>query len=195
MKWIPRLLLPLLLASCSQLGLAGGERPPEHAHLWDEAHQALAANDFGRATSTFERLARDHPETDAGRESLFYVGAIRLDPRNPAWNPAPAEETLRLYLERDSVAPGSVFRRPEATMLYQLARQLNMPAEERVPGLQPETRVVTERVVVPARESRELADEVGRLKQQIVARDSTIQQQKEELERIRKTLTGRGGEW
>src|SRR5690606_10279469 len=100
---------------------------------------------------------------------------------------------LSLYLEGDSAYLATLHRRPEAVTLLQLARQLNMPAEERVPGLQPETRVVTERVVVPARESRALAAEVDRLRRLLAERDATIQQQKEELERIRKTLTGRGG--
>jgi hypothetical protein len=66
-----------------------------------------------------------------------------------------------------------------------------MPAR-RVPGLQPE--VVTRevegpRVVVPAQESRALAAEVERLRAQVAERDATIRQQREELERIRRTLT------
>lgn len=192
MKRIRLLPLLFLLSSCSQLGLVRSG-PPEHVRLWDEAHGALMANDFPRASSLFERLAADFPATVAGRESHFYLGTIRLDPRNPAWDPTPAEQHLLRYLAADSADPGTVHRRPEAGTLYQLARQLTMPAEERVPGLQPETRVVRERVVVPAAESRALAAEVDRLRQQVIQRDSTIQQQKEELERIRKLLTGRGG--
>jgi len=187
-------LLPifLILASCSQLGLL---RPDvdEDVLLWEAAHDALSSGAFARADTLFSRLASTFPETTAGRESHFYLGTMRLDPRNPAWDPSPAERHLGRYLAADTTEPGTVHRRPEAETLFQLARQLTMPAEERVPGLQPETRVVTQRVVVPATESRALAAEVGRLRQQVAERDATIQQQKEELERIRKTLTGRGG--
>lgn len=193
MKRTPLLLLLLLLSACAQLGLGGPERPPERVRLWNEAHRALAAEDFTQASRLFGRIAEEFPDSDAGRESLFYLGTLRLDPRNPDWDPAPAEENLSLYLEGDSAYLATLHRRPEAVTLLQLARQLNMPAEERVPGLQPETRVVTERVVVPARESRALAAEVDRLRRLLAERDATIQQQKEELERIRKTLTGRGG--
>lgn len=193
MKRIPLVLLLLLLSACAQLGLGGPERRPERVQLWEAAHRALAAEDFAQASALFERVAQEYPDSDAGRESLFYLGALRLDPRNPSWDPVPAEENLSHYLEGDSAYLASIHRRPEALVLLELARQLNMPAEERVPGLQPETRVVTERVVVPARESRALAAEVDRLQRLLAERDATIQQQKEELERIRKTLTGRGG--
>lgn len=190
MKRICLLLSTVLLSSCAQLGLFNST-PPERLRLWDEAHRALTAEDFAQATTLFGRVAHEYPDSDAGRESLFYLGTIRLDPRNPGWDPAPAEEHLKQYLAMDSVQPGSVHRRPEAHTLLQLARQLNMPAEERVPGLQPGTRVVTQRVVVPARESRALSEEVDRLRKQVTDRDATIRQQREELERIRKTLTGK----
>jgi hypothetical protein len=190
MKRIHLLLPLLLLSACSTLGLSRSETP-ERIVLWNQAHQSLHSGEFAQAAAQFERVAREHPDSDAGRESLFYLATIRLDPRNPEWDPAPAEEHLRLYLAADSAQPGIVQRFPEARTLFQLARQLNMPADERVPGLQPETRVVTQRVVVPARESRALAAEVDRLRRQLAERDATIQQQKEELERIRKTLTGK----
>jgi hypothetical protein len=191
MKRLYSLLIIVLLSSCAHLpGL--NREAGERADLWAEAHQALAAEEFERAETTFEQLAREYPESKEGRESLFYLGALRLDPRNPAWDPKPAELALRRYLAKDSVRTGSINRRPEGEVFLLIAQQLNLPAEERVPGLQPETRVVTERVVVPARESRALRAEVERLRQQLAERDAELARQKEELERIRKALTGGG---
>lgn len=184
------LLALALLPACAQLGLSrpGGE---ERMRLWNEAHQAFYADDFDRAASLFGELQELYPETQEGRESLFYLGTLRLDPRNPAWDPAPAEQSLRSYIAADTTV--HVHRRPEAETLLRLAEQLNMPAEQRVPGLQPETRVVRvpQRVVVPARETRALSAEVERLRAQVAERDAKIIQQQEELERIRRTLTGR----
>lgn len=193
MKRIVPLLLAALLPACAHLGSLGGGG--DRAQLWREAHQALAGGAFARADSLFARLAEQHPDSETGRESLFYRGAIRLDPRNPAWDPQPAEALLARYLAADSAARGKLNRRPEGETLFQLAQQLNMPADERVPGLQPETRVETrvvrEPVVVPAARSRALAAEVARLKEQLGDRDAQIRRQQEELDRIRKTLTGR----
>ena len=46
--------------------------------------------------------------------------------------------------------------------------------------------------VVPASESRELTAEVARLREELAASQATNQQQQEELERIRRTLTAPG---
>jgi TolA-binding protein len=192
MKRIVPLLLAALLPACAHLGSMGGGG---RAQLWRDAHQALASGAFAQADSLFARLADRYPDSEPGRESLFYRGAIRLDPRNPGWDPQPAEALLRRYLGADPASQGTLNRRPEGETLFQLAQQLNMPADERVPGLQPETRVETrvvrERVVVPASQSRALAGEVARLKEQLGERDAQIRRQQEELDRIRKTLTGR----
>jgi hypothetical protein len=190
MKRITWLLALVLLSGCAHLGISDPDGNPRD--LWNQAHQALLVEDFERASTLFARLADEYPMAREGRESRFYLGAIRLDPRNRAWDPAPAERQLRLYLAADSPEDVRVHRRPEAEVLLQLASQLNMPAEQRVPGLQPETRVVRvpQRVVVPARESRALAAQVESLRRELEARDAQIRQQREELERIRKTLTG-----
>lgn len=187
----------LLAAGCAAFG-QGNSIDEQRQETWALAHQALAVEDFDRATALFERLTTEHPESGEGREALFYLGAIRLDPRNPAWDSRPAEEHLRQYLASDTVHGSMVVaRRPEARMLLELASQLNMPPQERVPGLQAETQVVVrsepQRVVVPAAESRALAAEVARLRRELAARDVTIQTQRDEIERIRKTLTGRDG--
>lgn len=185
-----------LLTGCASL-LQGKPEARSRAETWAMAHQALAVEDFERAAALFQRLSTEHPGTPEGREAIFFLGSMRLDPRNPAWDPEPAESYLREYLAADTLPNRTVApRHPEAETLLELARQLNMPPLQRVPGLQPETRVVEaepERVVVLASESRALASEVARLRRQVAERDSTIETQRAEIERIRKTLTGRDG--
>lgn len=196
MKYTGWPLALLLLAGCATFG-QGDSMEMEREETWTLAHQALAVEDFDRAAALFGRLATSHADSGEGREAVFYLGAIKLDPRNPDWDPRPAEEHLRHYLAADSVVGRMIAgRQPEARTLLELAAQLNMPPSERVPGLQPETRIVQaapRRVVVPAAESRALAAEVARLRREVAARDATIQTQRDEIERIRKTLTGREG--
>lgn len=192
--WIAAL---TLLTGCAVLG-QGPSDADQRAETWTLAHQALAVEDFERAAALFQRLAAEHPTAQEGREAVFYLGSMRLDPRNPAWDPVPAEEHLTSYLTADTVPERTVApRRPEAQTLLELAKQLNMPPRERVPGLQAETQVIVEaepeRVVVPATESRALSNEVARLRRELAEREATIETQKTEIERIRKTLTGRDG--
>ena len=91
-RWLPALVL--LLPGCAHLG-AGPSEGWERARLWDEAHGYFATYDFERADSVFSLIAREHPETDEGRESLFYLGALRVDPRNPEWDAEVSEARLR----------------------------------------------------------------------------------------------------
>jgi hypothetical protein len=190
MKRIHSLLVLVLLPACAHLGLSSDQR--DRSRTWSAAHDAFAEGNYSRATALFQELSARYPDTLEGRESLFYVGTVHLDPRNPGWDSRPAETALTDYLRFDSISPGSIHRRPEGETLLQLARQLNMPARERVPGLQPEVvtrEVEVPRVVVSAQESRALAAEAERLRTQVAERDATIRQLREELERIRRTLT------
>lgn len=189
------LLLAAMFAGCAHFA---GEDPEAGVSdvLWREGHAALAREDFATASTAFRRLSDQYRESEEGREALFYLGTLRIDPRNPAWNPEPAVERLRSYLALDTLRDVRIHRRPEAQTLLQLAEQLTMPPEERVPGLQPEPQVevvkVPEevRVVVPATESRALKEEIGRLERQVAERDEQIRRQREELDRIKKTLVG-----
>jgi hypothetical protein len=195
MRSVPYLAVLVLLApGCAHLG-ATIEAPRERSSLWAEAHDALADVDFARAEVAFGNLAREFPNSAEGRESLFYLGTIRLDPRNDNWDPEPARDRLGEYLALsvDDRSP-RLYRYPEARVLHELAHQLTLPADHRVAGLQPEERVVVvpERVVVPAEQSRELAEEVERLRRELAAREARIEQQQQELERIRRTLTPSG---
>ena len=190
MQRTARLSCLLLLGACAHTG-SGPSEERQRLMQWDAAHHALAAAEFVHADSLFSALVRDHEATQEGRESRFYLGTLYLDPRNPAWDPAPAEAHLRGYLAADSVPATRVHRRPEAQTLLELAQQLNLPAEDRVPGLNPGTRVVVrDPVVTRASDQRAIAAEAARLRAQVAERDGTIRELREELERIRRTLTG-----
>ncbi len=178
----------LLTSACAHARPTGQSEPEA---LWETAQQALLDEEYEPAEAGFRRLAGFYPATEEGRDALFYIGAIRLDPLNPAWDPQPAEAALRQYVEETGANSDAL--RPEALTLLRLAAQLNMPAEQRVPGLAPATRVVTvpQRVVGPAGQTRALRAEIEALRQQVTERDEQIRRQREELERIRRTLTPR----
>lgn len=187
--------LVALLAACAPITRIGGGG--EREDLWREAHLALAANEFSAADSLFTRLAAASPERREGREAVFYLGALRLDPRNPAWSSRQSAEQLRRYLAvADSLGPEAIMRRAEAQIFLELASQLNMPVADRIPALQPDTVVRTRvvpgaappRRVVSGEEARNLAAEVERLRRELGEREETIRRQREELDRIRKTL-------
>jgi hypothetical protein len=188
------LLVCLLLALLPGCAVVGTASPAirERAEVWGMAQAALASADFEVADSLFQSIVERYPGTVEGRESLFYLGSIKLDPRNPAWDSRPAAAHLAEYLDHMQEGGPPLNRYPEAQVLFELARQLNLPGESRVAGLQPEERVVMvpERVVVPAAENEELAAMVTRLREEIAAKDARIREQEEELERIRRTLTG-----
>jgi len=195
MKWTswPVLMLLALLTGCAHLPgpVSAGAR--ERARRWDDAHQALATQRFRDAAALFDAIAQEYPATREGVEAHFFVGAMAMDPRNPAWSPSVADSVLRRYLTLDSTTTLHIARRPEATILLQLASQLNMPPAARVAQLQPETRVVTVPPrVVRAEQSRSLQAQVDSLRRQLADRDSVIRRQAEELDRIRRTLTPRG---
>jgi TolA-binding protein len=187
MKGFAALVLVLSISACQHLPI--GESA-QAVSLWREAHLNLAQGEFAAAEEVFSRLAEAHPDTREGREAVFYLGAMRLDPRNAAWDPQPAAERLRRYAAMDTLR-GGVARGPEARILLGLADQLNLPPAERVEGLAPETRVVQQRVVVPAQQSRELETEVARLRRQVTERDERIRQQAAEIERMRRALAPR----
>lgn len=189
MKRLPIALLPILLLSCAHLPGSGGEQRAR-GELWHLAHTALYTESFARADSLFSYLAVTYPDSDEGREALFYLGAIHLDPRNEEWNSERSETFLRHYLTQDTLG-ALIHRRPEAITMLELASQLNLPPDQRVAGLQPGTRTVLERVVAPVSQQRELVEENERLRRMLAERDEQIRRQSEELERIRRTLTPR----
>lgn len=191
-------LVALSFTSCAHFeGRTGDTRA--RAELWHEAHIALYQENFPRADSLFNHLAATHPGAEEGREALFYAGAIHIDPRNQNWSSQRAETVLRRYLRQDTVGT-LIHRRPEATTLLEIARQLNLPSEDRVEWLQPgTTTIVTTEVVegpprriAPTDQVREVEQENARLRQQLARQEAQILRQQEELERIRRALTPRG---
>lgn len=178
--------LVLLFPACAHLG-SGPSEAWDRARMWDEAHGYFATYDFERADSVFTLLSEHHAETDEGRESRFYLGALLIDPRNPEWNAEESAEWLRRYIESDS-EEGKIHRGPEAATLVALVNQFNIPVDERIAAFQyePQTRVVIRSEQTTADEPPELE----LLRQQILAREAEIRQLRDELERIRRTLTG-----
>jgi hypothetical protein len=189
MKRLPIALLPILLLSCAHLPGTRGEQRAR-SELWHLAHTALYTEDFARADSLFTTLAATYPNADEGREALFYLGTVYIDPRNPDWSSERTETALRQYLHQDTLG-SLIHRRPEALTLLELSKQLNLPPDQRVAGLQPGTRTLVERVVTPATQQRELAAEVDRLRRMVAERDEQIRRQREELDRIRRALAPR----
>jgi hypothetical protein len=190
MRFTAILTLFLLAPACAHLSAFVPEAE-DVGDLWGDAHDALYEQRFADAERDFSRIQDEHPETREGREALFFLGLMRLDPRNPDWDPEPAEAVLRRYLadpdprdEADRRLPTPA-RVPEGRALLELARQLNLPPDERVAGLAPETRVEVQRVVVPAQQA---TDEAAALRAQIAERDAEIRRLREELDRIRRTL-------
>jgi hypothetical protein len=182
-----------MLTGCAMLASLTGSSSQTATEIWTEAQQALAQSEFDRAEETFTRLTDEFENTLEGRESLFYLGMIRLDPRNPGFDTAIAESRLAQYLALTDEGH-RLYRYPEGYTFHEIARELNLPPDARVTILRPEERVITieERVLVPGEQSRELTAQIDRLRQQVAERDSTIRAQQEELERIRRTLTGPG---
>jgi hypothetical protein len=193
--------LTTLLVSCAHLG-GQGEQTAARADLWHDAHTALYERQFARADSVFTRLAQAHPNSDEGREAIFYLGSIYLDPRNPAMESQRAETHFRQYLDQDTVGT-LIHRRPEATALLELARQLNLPVEERAAALRDgyivrlpatpagQTPPPPPRPAGPL-DAQALLQDNQRLRQMLQQRDDEIRRQQAELERIRRALSPRG---
>ncbi len=200
---IRRFSLTLLLTGLIGSACAPGPSPafgppgPGAVELWSDAHEALRLGDFDAAESHFRTLSEEHPDNQYGREALFYLGVISLDPRNPEWDAEPVVETLGRYLAGDT-AGTRVNRAPEARIVYELARQFTIPADQRITSLQPETRVVRAPAngdpPPPPPADADVAREMERLRQQVAERDETIRAQQAELERIRRTLVPPDGE-
>jgi hypothetical protein len=154
----------------------------------------MAADSFRIATAAFQRLANGHPETMEGREALFFIATMYLDPDNPALDPAVAAQNFELYLARDTARERRwVLRWPEAEALLGLSRELMVSCEERETALRCDPVEIVRRVTVPVpgepgQPAAANGGEAARLRTQLAERDATIRQLREELRRIRETL-------
>src|SRR5690606_33799772 len=106
------------LSGCAHLHSLAGNSTDRMA-LWAEAHDALAAEDFSTAEATFQQIALRFPGTLEARESTFYLGTIRLDPRNPAWDPEMAETYLGSYIANLRDGGPRLYRYPEAVTMHE----------------------------------------------------------------------------
>jgi hypothetical protein len=200
MKTVFTLSFAVLLASCASLGQSLGPGAAARDQLWRQGHAAMNADSFRVAIATFQRLAAEHPETTEGREALFYIGTMYLDPSHRGFDAAQAHHNLSLYTARDTLAGRvRVIRRPEAHRLLALSRELTIPCEQRDGPLRCDPEEIVRRVTVPVRVPGEPGPapptgegaEVARLQRQVAERDATIRQLREELARIRETLAPR----
>lgn len=193
MKTLSTLFLAALLSACAVFAPENlGPGAARRDELWRQGHAAMQRDSFRVAMAAFQRLAAEHPRSEFGREALFYLGTLYLEPASPSYDAGLAAQNLEMYLASDT-AGGRVTRRPEAEMLLGLSRQLALPCEQRTGGLRCDPQVVTrpgsDTVVV--RQGSDQSAEVGRLRREIAERDGTIRELREELQRIRNTLAPR----
>lgn len=184
--------LLLLASACATVPFSSGD---DRGRLWRQGHEAFYAKDFPAATAAFQRLASEHPRAGEGREARYYLGMLTLDPANPAFDVRAASEHLGIYLSLDSVAPGVLRHRPEAGSLLAFAQELQRvcpdPAGKLRCGGTPPT-VIVERPPAgapPTPAPTAEAAEIARLRRELNQRDETIRQLREELQRIRNTLS------
>lgn len=194
MKIASTLFLAALLSACAVFAPENlGPDAARRDGLWRQGHAAMQRDSFRVAMAAFQRLSAEHPHSDFGREALFYLGTLYLEPSNPAYDAGLATQNLELYLTADTQG-GRVTRRPEAETLLALSRQLTLPCEQRTGSLRCDPQVVTrpggsDTVVV--RQGSDQSAEVSRLRRELNERDATIRGLREELERIRNTLAPR----
>ena len=194
MKTASTLFLAALLSACAVFAPENlGPDAARRDGLWRQGHAAMQRDSFRVAMAAFQRLASEHPRSDFGREALFYLGTLYLEPGNASYDAGLATQNLELYLAADT-AGGRVTRRPEAEMLLGLSRQLALPCEQRTGSLRCDPQVVTrpggsDTVVV--RQGSDQSAEVSRLRRELAERDGTIRELREELQRIRNTLAPR----
>ena len=189
------LVLAALLSGCAVFAPRNlGPDAARRDQLWRQGHHAMRADSFRIALAAFQRLAVEHPRDDEGREARFYLGALYLEPLNPAHDPQLASQSLEMYLASDT-AGGRLTRRPEAETLLALARQLALPCERRAGKLRCEPGVVVTRgdttVIVRPAPGGDQSAEVARLRRELAERDATIRELRAELQRIRNTLAPR----
>ena len=195
MKTATAIILAALLSACSVFAPENlGPDAARRDDLWRQGHAAMQRDSFRVAMAAFQRLAADHPRTQEGREARFYLGTLYLEPTNAAYDAGLATQNLEMYLTGDTQG-GRVTRRPEAETLLGLSRQLALPCEQRTPPLRCDPLVIarsdTTVVVRPGGGGNDQSAEVSRLRREVAARDETIRELREELQRIRNTLAPR----
>jgi hypothetical protein len=195
MKTASTIILSALLSACAVFAPENlGPDAARRDDLWRQGHAAMQRDSFRVAMAAFQRLAADHPRNEFGRDARFYLGALYLEPANPAFDPGLATQNLEMYLATDTEG-GRATRRPEAETLLAVSRQLQLPCEQRTGRLRCDPQVIarpdTTVVVRPGGGGNDQSAEVARLRRELNERDATIRELREELQRIRNTLAPR----
>ena len=194
MKTATTILLAVLLSGCAVFAPENlGPDAARRDGLWRQGHAAMQRDSFRVAMAAFQRLAAEHPRSDYGRDALFYLGTLYLEPANPAYDAGLAAQNLEMYLTADTER-GRLPRRPEAESLLALSRQLALPCEQRTGSLRFDPQVIARSdttVVVRPGGGNDQSAEVARLRRELNERDATIRELREELQRIRNTLAPR----
>ena len=117
--------LAIFAAACSS---AGG-RPPAYSGTprLDEGAVALARADFATARERLAETRRTCGNALLGRQALLLLGALELDPRNPARDPDRSAALTARYLRLPETFP---WTRPLAETLYLMALDLGAAVPE-----------------------------------------------------------------
>ncbi|HEV3050758.1 MAG TPA: hypothetical protein VGX50_10630 [Longimicrobium sp.] len=193
MKTATAILLATLLSGCAVFAPENlGPDAARRDDLWRQGHAAMQRDSFRVAMAAFQRLAAEHPRSDYGRDALFYLGTLYLEPANPSYDAGLAVQNLEFYLAADT-REGRLPRRPEAETLLALSRQLALPCEQRTGSLRCDPQIIarSDTTVVVRPGGGDNSAEVARLRRELNERDATIRELREELQRIRNTLAPR----
>jgi hypothetical protein len=194
MKTATAIFLAVLLSGCAVFAPENlGPDAARRDDLWRAGHAAMQRDSFRVAMAAFQRLAAEHPRSDYGRDALFYLGTLYLEPANPAYDAGLAVQNLEFYLAADT-REGRLPRRPEAETLLALSRQLALPCQQRTGSLRCDPQVIARSdttVVVRPGGGADNSAELARLRRELNERDATIRELREELQRIRNTLAPR----
>lgn len=188
-------MLAVFLAGCATLG-TGAPSPEERL---ERGIDALQAGDLVTANIELRWLWENHWDQPIGKQALLVLAAAELDPRNPARRTDAAATMATLVLD---MADTPTWMVPIAQTMYLLSLELgvnddlitnlvaqrdNLHGLPTLPGAN-----VQDRIDALRSERDSLAARARTLEQTVTARDRTIQEKDQELERIRRTLTGGG---
>ena len=97
-------ILPFLL-----LGLLAACSSNRDKELLDKANYAFQAKNIAEATTLYEQIVNDYPDSPSAPKALYALGSIyQTDPKNAA-KALDAYEKIATQFPKDSLAPRSVF--------------------------------------------------------------------------------------
>jgi hypothetical protein len=199
MRRLSILLLTLLTATgCVQRPLFLQPRPVrEWPATLQAVKEAARAGRYAQADSILSQFESRYSTSYEAREAAYWRALLLADPANPRSSPAEAFRAINRYFAGGSTADAydeaTMFRRivqqqDSLTRELEQARRLIAEAEEAAaeprPAAAPTPAAPAEgRDTRPARENRNLVEEVRRLRDELSKANS-------ELERVRRRLSG-----